>query len=345
MSLFSGKLKVLFGICLGAAFLVIAFYGLDWVQLRHAFGRVHWRMFVAAVAVVFLSHLIRALRWKYLLNAVKPIPLNQLFSALLIGYFVNGLLPAHLGEIARAGVAAGKGGVRTSTVLGTILLERIIDALSLFGLIVTAMLLSPLPDWVEKSGYVIFISGICMLVSLVVIKSFPLLRGKILALLLKPLPGSFSARTEHAISGFCLGIRNLKRRRDWLIVLLQTCLIWICYWAVMLIGFHTLEMDRLFTLGGVAALVCLVTSTIGVAVPSSPGYVGTYHLLCQISLIYFGVPREEGLAYGIVVHAINFLPVTAVGFMLTLKEGLWRFTKKTGYGSKSMIVGTQYKDD
>jgi len=57
-------------------------------------------------------------------------------------------------------------------------------------------------------------------------------------------------------------------------------------------------------------------------VPSSPGYVGTYHYLCQISLAMFGVPAGPALSFGTVVHGISILPVFIVGLFFAHHEGM-----------------------
>ena len=59
-----------------------------------------------------------------------------------------------------------------------------------------------------------------------------------------------------------------------------------------------------------------------VLVPSSPGYVGTYHYLCQVSLGLFGVPASPALTYALVMHGINFFPVLILGLIILSREGL-----------------------
>ena len=81
-----------------------------------------------------------------------------------------------------------------------------------------------------------------------------------------------------------------------------------------------------FDLNATTGLVVLIITTISIVVPSSPGYIGTYHWLCQFSLELFAVPRALGLSYAIILHAVNFFPVFIVGIILAWKEGI-SFTK------------------
>ncbi len=61
---------------------------------------------------------------------------------------------------------------------------------------------------------------------------------------------------------------------------------------------------------------------IAVLVPSSPGYVGAYHWLCQLSLGFFGVPESDALSFAFAVHGVNFLPILVVGLILVPFTGM-----------------------
>ena len=65
-------------------------------------------------------------------------------------------------------------------------------------------------------------------------------------------------------------------------------------------------------------------------VPASPGYVGTYHYACFKALTVFGISGEKALSVALVIHAINFFPITLLGLYYLLKErmSLSRLGKK-----------------
>ena len=62
-----------------------------------------------------------------------------------------------------------------------------------------------------------------------------------------------------------------------------------------------------------AGLVVLVFTTISVVIPSTPGYVGTFHYLCQIALVMFGVSSSEALSFAVITHIVGVLPVAVAG--------------------------------
>ncbi len=72
---------------------------------------------------------------------------------------------------------------------------------------------------------------------------------------------------------------------------------------------------------------------LGVAIPSSPGFVGTYQWLAVASLGLFDVPREDALAFAILVQAVWFVPTTIVGGALIARRLLRRRRAEARRGS------------
>jgi uncharacterized membrane protein YbhN (UPF0104 family) len=61
---------------------------------------------------------------------------------------------------------------------------------------------------------------------------------------------------------------------------------------------------------------------LGSALPSAPGFIGTYHWLASSTLVLYGVARPEALAFAVLVHASWFVPTTLVGCALMLRRGI-----------------------
>ncbi|MFQ5893049.1 MAG: lysylphosphatidylglycerol synthase transmembrane domain-containing protein, partial [Nitrospinota bacterium] len=119
--------------------------GAAWSQVRLAFAHVRlaWVGLMAALVLVLIG--LRAWRWTYLLRPVHPLGLGLCIRATGVGFLGNMLLPARAGEWVRA-VVAGRGGrVPASGVFATVVLERLVDALSFFPLMVFALVWLELP--------------------------------------------------------------------------------------------------------------------------------------------------------------------------------------------------------
>jgi uncharacterized protein (TIRG00374 family) len=101
-------------------------------------------------------------------------------------------------------------------------------------------------------------------------------------------------------------------------VAIQTLLIWLLmgisgYFVFLAFGFH-LSFD--------APFVLLVVVSISILIPSSPGFVGVYHFGAVWTLMAYGIAKEDALSCAIVMHAVQFIVVTLMGFYFLRKEHL-----------------------
>ena len=129
-----GKFGLIFNysisIILAVVFLYIAFYDVDFSEVLNIVSHANILWVFIFIAVTMLGHYFRAIRWKYILNSVKPnTSMKNLFGSLMVGYGVNCVTPK-LGEVTRAVLIGKWEGLSRSSMFGTVILERIIDAIS-----------------------------------------------------------------------------------------------------------------------------------------------------------------------------------------------------------------------
>ncbi len=321
-------LKLTIGIAISGLFLYLAFGKIDFGKMKDSFQSANLWLFIPAILVQFIAHWLRAVRWQYFLNSIKRVPVSSLFAATMIGYMGNTVLPAHLGEVFRANVIGNKEKISTSSTLATLVIERLIDVLSLLVIMVAALIIYPFPDWVTKSGYIMFVLTIGLFVFLILLKQQNKSTVKLLNFGLKLLPKSISTKVAGIIASFINGINGMERKRDYLIVFVLSLSIWFFYWLTLLFVFLSFNLFEIYNINIISSIVLLVITTISVVVPSSPGYVGTYHYLCQLSLQLFGVPGSVGLSFAFVAHGISIIPTAIVGFFLAWKVGISRLKDK-----------------
>ena len=316
--------KVLLGLVISALFLYLAFRKVDFAQMGEAFTAANYWWLIPTVAVTFVAHALRTLRWRYLLEPIEIIPFTPLFSALMIGYFFNDILPAHLGEFVRAYVLGKRRPVSGSAIFGTIVMERIIDVFTLFLLMALALLVFPFPHWVRMGGYLTFGVIALLLAALLLMKKFPGPAFSLSDRSIGRLSPHLNERLKHMAAAFLNGIVPLRRPSHYLIVTVLSLVIWCCYGAAFQLVLYSFDFINLYHLPWTTSLVLLVITTFGVLVPSSPGYVGTYHWLCQqaLALPPFHVPETQALTFAIVMHAINFIPIIFAGLVALSWEGL-----------------------
>lgn len=318
----NNRVKIFIGLVISAVFLYLAFRKVDFAQMWETFRTASYGYFLPAIGVIFLSHYLRAVRWRFLLDPVKRVDVFSLFSALIIGYMANVFMPAHLGEFLRAYVLSRKRDLAMSTTFATIVIERIIDVFSLLVLMVAAILVYPFPAWVTRSGYIMFAATVGLFVFMVLLKRNTESMLGLLRFCLRPFPDRWEHKLEATLRRFVGGIVPLRRRVDYVTVSVLSILIWACYGGAFFFSFYAFDFVAAYHLPWSASLVLLVITTVSIVVPSSPGYVGTYHYLCQVALGMFGVPPGPALSFAIAVHGINFLPVFIVGLFFARHEGM-----------------------
>jgi len=318
----SNRTKLVIGILISAVFFYLAFRKVNFKQMALAFTAANYWYLLPAVAVMVFSHWLRAVRWRYLLKPIRDVEISPLFSSLIIGYLFNIFLPAHLGELVRAYLLGKKRPIPPSAVFGTIVIERIIDVFTLLVIMALTIVLFPFPSWVRTSGYLSFVFIILLFLILVVMKSHRDPSLRLVGKLTKPLPPNLAKKIGDLTNSFLDGIVPLKHWSHYLMVVMLSIFMWACYGFIFQLIFFAFDFVRLYSLPWLAVPVLLVITTISILVPSSPGYVGTYHYLCQLSLALFAVPASEALTYAVVMHGMNFVPVLVLGLILLSAEGM-----------------------
>jgi hypothetical protein len=323
----SNLIKLIVGIAISAAFLYLAIAKSNAEQMKQAFQQADVWLILLTIPLMFVAHWLRALRWQMFLRSIKSVPISRLLSATLIGYMGNTVLPAHLGEVFWANVVGNREGIPTSSILATLVIERIIDVMSLLAIMLVAVFIYPFPDLVILSGYVMFfvMSGAFLFLFLLKRRNPVIIR--LLNLSLKMLPQKLAKKLESLIGAFIDGIRGMAHWQDYVILFLLSLAIWFFYWLNLHLVLYAFNLVAIYHLTIISSVVLLVTTTISVVVPSSPGYVGTYHYLGQLSLELFGVPGPVGLSYIIVAHAVSMIPTALAGFILAWKEGIDRLNR------------------
>jgi len=316
------KLKFIIGLLISLVFLFLAFRKVDFSQMGESLRTANYLYLVPTLATIFLSHFLRAFRWRYLLDPIRRVDTKSLLSSLLIGYAANVVTPAHLGEILRAYILSKKRALSMSAILATVVMERIIDVFSLLALMALALAIYPFPDWVVKSGTILFAVTCALFFILVILKKSKSFAMFSMALTHRVLPKGFAQRVDRFLERFLSGIVPLSHWHDYITVTFLSIVIWGCYGLVFYFCLHAFGFIHEFQLAWYVSLILLVITCVAVIVPSSPGYIGPYHYLCQITLAMFSVPAGPALSFATVVHAITFLPVLLVGLVLANYEGM-----------------------
>ena len=306
------------GIGISLFFMLLLFRKLDFTQLLATIQTMNPWYLLLAVLATFANYGFRALRWKYILQPVALAGFGNLLSGVLIGYMANNILPARIGEFIRAYVLAGKERVPVSSVLASLVIDRLWDGLSLMVMLVLVLVLVQVPPDMQGAMAAIRTGGFITLIiygaviAFLVMLRFQTMRAiRLLEIILRPFPKSLSERVIPAMAGFIEGVRVSGNPLHFFMTALSSLIIWI----LCALPIHLVLKSVGTELPLSVSFFILVLLVFAVMVPASPGFIGTYHYACVKGLAVFHVPAETSMGIALVIHGIAFFPVIAAGFI------------------------------
>jgi uncharacterized protein (TIRG00374 family) len=322
-----GKKTNLLGILISIVCLIIIFGKLDLSQLWSALSNVNISVLAVAVSVFLTTFLVRTWRWQLLLRPTRQVAYRRLFSVVMIGYMANNILPARLGEIVRAYVLNRKEGIRKSSSLATIFIERIFDGLSLL-FILGALLLAHQMGWLSMehafpasiqwaglgAGTVFFIA----FAGVLTLEFYPPFATLITRLIEQFSPQALRARLLEIVQAFREGVSCVRSLGAMVLVFGGSILIWTIEGITYSLVGQAFALDLPLR----AFFITMVIVNLGTLIPSAPGYLGTFQFFCWLSLALFGMSKEMAVSYGLVLNVMEYLPVTLLGILFLLSENV-----------------------
>ncbi|MBS1656774.1 MAG: flippase-like domain-containing protein [Chitinophagales bacterium] len=320
--LFSALRIVLF-FAIGAVlfWLVIRNQNLD--EIKSKLQAANWWWAVGALAFGFLSNIFRAMRWNMLIHPLgfKP-KVRNTFGGVMIGYMANLAIP-RLGEVMRCAIVNRYEKVPVNKLLGTVVVERVIDVLTIFVLLLVVVLLEfeKMSDF--SMQYVFspmgrklqaFISH-SVLFYVVIVAAFAGGLFLFWFLYTRFRRTRYFIKLKYIIRGFLTGLKSVGQLKNRNLFLFYTFLIWLLYLMMSYICFFCFPATS--HLGFVIALAVMVFGGFGWAAPVQGGF-GTFHIIVTQTLVLFGVAENDGLAYAILSHATQIFAMLFFGLIILI---------------------------
>lgn len=307
-------LKVLGSIALGVLFIWLAFRSVELSEVVESTRGMSWWWLLPFTAATLFAHYIRALRWEMLFTNKQKTPSRiTLYTGVMFGYLVNIPLP-RVGEVARPVYVAQQVGESNSKIIGTIVLERVVDLLGMLLLMAFVVVFLIADPQVLSRLFGIDITNQDTQISvLLTVLQFGVIALAALALMYwgfkkaaEKTEGKVAEvvyKIQKIIRTFVDGLLAIRELKNWPLFIFHSALIWVLYISMTYIGFWMFDMHTTYDLGFTEAVVLTVVSGVGLTIPT-PGGIGSYHLFITKSLfIFYGVPEATGLAYATISHA------------------------------------------
>ena len=312
------KLKIFLGMVSSAFFLALALRNVSFAELLKALAQANYFFLIPSLILTFLVYSCRAIRWHYMLMPIKPVKISQLFNITVIGFMANNILPIRIGELVRAYILGKREHLSKSLAFATIIIERLLDGLTILSFLIPIVLLFSFPRWLKETGVVLLILYLGVIGFLLLLNFFSQKLIQIFEKLVSPFSPWLAQRLGRMLMSFCEGLKIFKTKKQVFWIFCFSCFIWVGSSLILMVFLYAFQINVPFY----APFLLLVIIATGVAIPSSPGFIGTLQFFCVTGLALFGVPKSESLAYSIVYHASQYIPVTLLGFFFMWKEHL-----------------------
>jgi glycosyltransferase 2 family protein len=278
-------------------------------QLRQT--RASW---LALCAVASLAGIwARARRWWYLFPPGDEPP--GLLAAMLIGYMANNVLPLRAGEVVRVVVVARRWGRGFWTVVATSIVERLLDSIAIIALLTALSIVLPVPRYFVAGTVTLLAVDVVAIAGLIAVAGWPGASRRFLARVTRRWP-RVQAATVPMLDTFVSGLGGIRTPRRLPGILAWTVVVWT---LPALVGWSALRAVNL-DLPWIAGWTVLAFVGLSVSIPSAPGYIGVMHFAATKAVELFGVGAGAGLGFALVYHAVQFIPVTLVGWIVLLRE-------------------------
>jgi glycosyltransferase 2 family protein len=264
----------------------------------------------ASFAVLVAAYAVRVVRWWVLFDGRERPPFRALLRALLVGDFLTSLLPVlRLGEVARVIVLHREARTPRSVGFGTVVTERVQDAVALLVLLFVAVPFAPPVTWLRGATLLLALLAAGLVVTLVTLRRYGSRPFSFLFRPLSRLPGFSPARTELAAAGFLRGLSGLRSARTAVASFSLTVLYWLGFSLGYTIALRSVGLE----LGLDAGILVAVATTFSLLLPSLPASVGLFEAATLVALEPYGVDDAQALSGAVVIHVLTFVPFLILG--------------------------------
>jgi len=322
--------RIWVGLAVGILIMYLLLQIVDFAELRAYMSDIKLIPFALSIALFMSSFVFRAFQWKYVLPESQNTHIRHLFTAMMIGFAGNFVLPARAGEFIRAGVLSRREGMPFTTSFASVMATRVLDGLCFICVFITTLFVLRLDEPLtistgpaesfeispERLSTAATMIAVTFLIAAVSAGTTYILRERVVRLvefLLKPLSKKLSEWVVHKLAMFLDGFTVFGHGGRFARSLGFTAITW----AMVILSVYPLIVAfpmgvRLpwWTVLVVASLVNL-----GVMIPLSPGFIGTFHV-CAVAALKLSNPAidyDVAIAFALILHAAQLVLIVLAG--------------------------------
>jgi len=313
------RVRLILSFAVSLLFLFLAMRKIQWGELWVLFRGGNYLWLLPALAILVAINWTRAYRWRLLMYPDTHLSLRRTYRFVNIGYLFNNILPAKAGEVVRAYLVGReiKGGLGQA--LSSLLIERLLDVLTVVVLLAILLPIIDLPDWVRRGGFLFGLAAVAGTVVLLVLSYLGDRGIEWLWRIIGRLPVIGHPKLRQALTDLVHGFDVLRIPRLLPGLIGGSALVWLGYGTFNYVLMQALGLEHLPF--GAAALVLCATG-FSMVVPSSPGAMGVFEWAAVQALAVFAVGESEAFGYGLGLHVFTNVILILFGLIGLAQENL-----------------------
>lgn len=341
--------KIALGLIISGVCLYFVLRGVDWGQVWRHLSEVDPALFLLSMLLMLAAYFLMTWRWQRLLDPLdipgvpgtlgegsrsirQHLSLPSLYGKMMTGYFFNAFFPARGGDLVRAYLLGRKTGLRKTTILATIVIEKSFDGMALLVMLLVSLVLLPSAIDATSVGFapdlLAWVAGLGLVAAFAGMLFFYRFSDRIagwVGRLPAPLPLLERIRklAVRLIETFAGGMHVFKNPRPLMSAALISMLVWVVVafmFAAALQSFQTPFPPEMVSPVGLLFMTAIVN--LGLLVPALPGNLGTYEALCVGAMAFFRVDKELAVAFALIFHVGQLVTTLIVGLVAFWAQNL-----------------------
>ena len=302
-------IRAVAGVAVSLVALWLVLRSVDLQETADVLRTADWRWIGVVAVFLCIDLAVRTLRWQRLLAPIAHVPYGHTLGYLLVGYLANNILPARIGELVRSHYAGDREGISRSTTLGTIVVERVVDLVTVVAIASVSILVLSVRGIVASAVLAgAAVAGLLAVALAIGIAAHRLPGAERIAAWAERYP-----RVRSAVARLRDGLKVAGKPRT----LIEALLLSAIAWGATILGFAAAGQSIAvqLTIGQAALLASGVA--LASAVPAGPASLGTFELAAVALGNAVGLDSTQSFAIGLIAH-VTILAITSAGGLVGL---------------------------
>ncbi|WEX75260.1 flippase-like domain-containing protein [Sinorhizobium numidicum] len=324
---FNTTLRVGLGLIAGAAFVVLVLRDVNLAEVSDLLQRATLAPLFLAVLAFVADFLLRAVRFWIMLGQTtgRSLPLGPTIGPFIASFGMSDVLPLRLGDGFRVLWFSRRFGISAGTVLGTMIVERILDLVTIVILGAGALMLAEVsaPAALMRNFQLVLVVALAGGLGMLFV---PALLSRLFERLFRGVELSIASSLLSALKATSAAVLQVGSWRRIAVLTVISLALWILE-SLVLIG-------AWLSLGGspdhlLQPFVAFAFSTLGTLVPSLPGHFGAFEFFGVQAFALVGVDAQMAVAVVLLAHVILWAPTAIFGISWLLFGAYERVQRPT----------------